>query len=141
VDLQGGLFRLGPLEIDTARLHHPQGATAYRLAHHGRVVVFATDTEFGDPECDAALRRLAADADVLIHDAQYSPGEYEVHRGQGHSTWQHAVAVARSSGAKKLVLFHHDPHRTDEQLELILAEARVGFPDVYAAREGDTIEI
>ena len=63
---------------------------------------------------DKAVRKLAEGADVLIYDAQYLPEEYEAHRrGWGHSHWREAVNVVMESGAKELVLFHHDPDHTD----------------------------
>lgn len=132
----------GGLRITHARLNHPQGVTAYRLERGGRSVVFATDHERGDPECDARLQALAAGASVLIHDAQYVPAEYEArHRGWGHSTWLHAVEAARAAGAARLILFHHDPDRPDDAVAKIVEQARVLFPAVDAAREGMRIEI
>ncbi len=127
---------IGELELTVARLHHPQGNTAYRLEHAGRSVVYATDVERGDTASDAALKRLAGGADVLIHDAQYTPEEYESRRGWGHSTWRHAVDAAREAGVRQLILFHHDPARTDEEIDSLVDDARKAFPHVEAAREG-----
>lgn len=136
VELDGSPISIGELELTVARLHHPQGNTAYRLEHAGRSVVYATDVERGELESDAALKGLAAGADVLIHDAQYTPEEYESRRGWGHSTWRHAVDAAREAGARQLILFHHDPARTDAEIDSIVGDAREAFPDVAAAREG-----
>jgi len=141
VDLGGDPVQVGGLSVSTARLSHPQGITAYRLQRGERAIVFATDMERGDPACDAALKSLASGADVLIHDAQYTPEEYECRRGWGHSSWQHAVAAAREAGVERLILFHHDPLRTDEDLDAIVAEAGEAFPRVVAAREGMRLDL
>lgn len=136
VDLAGSPFRIGGIEISTTRLFHPQGSTAYRLERSGRAIVFATDTEYGDSDCDAGLAALSMGATVLVHDAQYTPEEYHNHRGHGHSTWRHALEMARRSDAERLVLFHHDPDRSDDELDAIAKHARSSFERVECAREG-----
>jgi phosphoribosyl 1,2-cyclic phosphodiesterase len=141
VDLTGTPFRIGSIDVTTARLFHPQGSTAYRLDHSGRSVVFATDTEYGDRDCDAGLVNLSRGASVLIHDAQYTPGEYDDHRGQGHSTWMHALEIARRCDAERLVLFHHDPDRSDDELDAIVEHARSIFAHVECAREGGSLPL
>lgn len=138
VDLTGEPFEIDGLSIRTARVKHPQGATAYRLEHAGGSLVFATDTEHGDAGCEELLS-LTHRSDVLIHDAQYTPEEFEGFRGRGHSTWQHAVEVARRAEAAQLILFHHDPERTDEELDRIVEAAGKEFPGAQAAREGMSI--
>ena len=90
---------------------------------------------------DAALTAFCAGADHLIYDATYLPSDYEQHRGWGHSTWEAAVATARAAGVKNVVLFHHDPDRTDEQLDAMLDEARASFPATSLAREGESIPL
>lgn len=141
IDLSGDPLRIGGVEVSMTRLNHPQGSTAYRLDHGGRAVVFATDIEHGDPESDARLVELSSGVDVLIHDAQYTPAEYDLHRGHGHSTWTGALQAARDCGAKNLVLFHHDPNRSDTELDDIVRQARATFPHVEAAREGNSLLI
>ena len=136
VELGDDPVQVGALTVSAARLNHPQGIAAYRLQHGSRAIVFATDIERGDPAADAALKALASGADVLIHDAQYTPDEYEQRQGWGHSTWRHAVEAAQEAGVERLILFHHDPMRSDEQVDAIVAEARASFPRVEAVREG-----
>jgi phosphoribosyl 1,2-cyclic phosphodiesterase len=141
VDVAGAPFEVGPLTIDATALHHPQGVTAYRVTHGSRTVVLATDCERGDPAADERLRILADGADVLIHDAQYTPDEYPTHYlGWGHSTRHHAVEAALESGVRRLVLVSHDPHRTDGQVDAIVESARREFPATEAAYEGMQIE-
>lgn len=140
VELDHETLDVEGLQVAPVLLHHPQGIAGYRLDHGGRSVVFATDTERGDLESDAALLTIARGADVLIHDAQFTPEEYEAkYSGWGHSTWEHAVAVAREAGVKRLILCHHDPDRSDDEVDRIVEAAREEFPGVEAAREGMNI--
>jgi phosphoribosyl 1,2-cyclic phosphodiesterase len=132
------VFSVGPVACVAARLNHPDPVYGYRLEVGQRSVVYATDTEHY--ACvDPALRTLAAGADVLIYDAQYTPEEYPGKVGWGHSTWSAAVELARAAGVKQLVLFHHDPRRSDAQVADLEARARAAFPGTIAAREGMTL--
>lgn len=133
---------VGAVTVTVARLNHPQGVTAYRLQHGDRAVVLATDHESIGDERDEALISLATDADVLIHDAQYTEDEYErLYQGWGHSTWQRAVATAEAAGVERLILISHDPRRTDEAVDRLVAEARDVFSDTEAAYEGMTVSL
>ena len=132
---------IGAIEVAHSRLNHPQRATAYRLSHGGASIVVATDHEAGDAATDSALIGLAAGADVLIHDAQYTPEDYQEHRGWGHSTWEDAVATAAAAGVGSLVLTSHDPWRSDDEIDSIVGEARARFHAVVAAYEGMVLEI
>lgn len=136
-----GVVSTGSLTIRPFALNHPQGASGYRIEASGAVIVYATDYEHGHAELDRALVDHAKDADLLICDAQYTPAEYQRFRGWGHSTWENAVKVAAASGAKRLVLFHHDPSRSDDALDAIVTEARRQFPATDAAREDLAIEL
>jgi phosphoribosyl 1,2-cyclic phosphodiesterase len=128
--------RIGELVIRPFALHHPNGATGYRIESPDACIVYASDHEHGDAAIDAALRIHADRADVLIYDAQYTPEEYEHRRGWGHSTWREAVKLARASGVKQLILFHHHPERTDLQLEAIVRDAQAEFAHTIPAKEG-----
>ena len=128
--------RIGDLVVRPFALHHPNGATGYRIESPDRTVVYATDHEQGDVRCDGILRSFATLADVLIYDAQYTPEEYEQRRGWGHSTWKEAVKLAQETRVRQLILFHHDPLRTDRELDAIVRQAQQEFPNTIAAREG-----
>ncbi len=117
-------------------LNHPQGACGYRVEAGDATIVYATDYEHGNPEMDRTLRDYASGADVLICDAQYTPDEYDAHKGWGHSTWQNAVQVARDARATQLFLFHHDPTHDDQQMMRIAEDARMQFENTTAAWEG-----
>jgi phosphoribosyl 1,2-cyclic phosphodiesterase len=128
-------FEIGDITVTMARLNHPDPVYGFRLEHAGQSIVYATDTEHF--ACvDPALRKLASGADILIYDAQYTPEEYPSKVGWGHSTWQAGVELARAAAVPQLVLFHHDPGRTDAQLAELEAEARAALPGTVAAREG-----
>jgi phosphoribosyl 1,2-cyclic phosphodiesterase len=127
---------IGDILIRPFPLHHPNGATGYRIESPNASIVYASDHEHGNPEADAILLRHARDADVLIYDAQYTPAEYVRRRGWGHSTWLEAVKLAHLAQVKQLILFHHDPYRTDKQLEAIVRDAQSEFKNTIAAKEG-----
>jgi phosphoribosyl 1,2-cyclic phosphodiesterase len=138
-------FNIGDVRVSTARLNHPDPVYGYRIDFAGRSVVYATDTEHYS--CvDPHLRRLAEGADLLVYDAQYTPEEYNGEEGPskvgwGHSTYEAAATLARSAGVKQLVLFHHDPRRSDEDVGHIERRCRALFPVTTAAREGMEIRL
>ena len=128
-------FTIGDITITMAKLNHPDPVYGFRLEHDGQSIVYATDTEHFS--CvDPTLKKLAAGADILIYDSQYTPEEYPTKVGWGHSTWLAGAELARAAGVPQLVLFHHDPNRTDAQLAAIEAEAARNLPGTVAAREG-----
>ncbi len=128
-------FQIGDITITMAKLNHPDPVFGFRLEHGGQSIVYATDTEHF--ACvDPTLEKLAAGADILIYDSQYTPEEYPSKVGWGHSTWQAGADLARAAGVPQLVLFHHDPGRTDAQLAEIERTAAANLPGTVAAREG-----
>ena len=136
---------VGDARVTVARANHPDAVFAYRIEHGGRSVVYATDTEHY--ACvDPRLVTLSEGADVLIYDAQYLPHEYVGDGGMsrvgwGHSTYAAGVELARAAGVGKLVLFHHDPMRTDDGVAEIEEKTRELFASSCAAREGMTIAL
>ncbi len=134
----GEPLEVGGVLVRPFALNHPQGASGYRIESGNSVIVYATDFEHGNQDLDQILLMHAMNADILICDAQYTPQEYESHRGWGHSTWLHATDLARRAGAKQLVLFHHDPSHDDHVIARIQTEARAEFEDTAAAWEGLT---
>ena len=87
--------------------------------------------------------RHRRDADVLLHDGQYRDQEYPAHVGWGHSGIGDAMEFADKADVGRLVLFHHDPYHTDDELETLLADARASRPAmddrISLAYEGMTI--
>jgi len=138
-------FTHGSVRIRTTRLIHPGGACGFRIEENGRSLVFMTDNELPDsgPEWDRFVSYCKG-ADLLIHDAQYTDEELAEHKGWGHSSITQAVELALEAGVKQLALFHHDPDRTDAELDTLVAacdsaieRAGTGLC-VFAATEGDT---
>ncbi|MBI3152050.1 MAG: MBL fold metallo-hydrolase [Chloroflexi bacterium] len=133
-------------EAVVIRIHksyaHPGGVYIYRITYQNKSVVYATDTE-GYIGTDRRLVNFARDADVLIHDAQYSDEHYygclagfPSTQGYGHSTANMAAEVAASAETGQLILFHHDPSYADEFVAAQEASAKNIFPDSRAAYEG-----
>ncbi len=129
-------LQVGGLTVRSFPLNHPGGCVGYRIEAPRASLVYATDHEHGDPASDRILREYSANADILICDAQYTPQEYPRRKNWGHSTWLEATRVARDSGVKQLVLFHHDPEHDDRAMAQILDQARAEFENTMAAREG-----
>jgi phosphoribosyl 1,2-cyclic phosphodiesterase len=142
-EIEAGRAELdGEIKLEAMWLNHPQGCLGFRLEAGSRTLVYATDNEPGNTAFDKSVRKLAAGADVLIYDAQYLPEEYQARkRGWGHSHWREAVNVAMESGAKELILYHHDPDHDDACIDNVVTEARNYFPRVRAACEGMEIEL
>lgn len=135
------------VRITTAPGRHPGGVLAYRIEYDGKVLVYATDTEHA-PQPDAELVELLRDADVVVYDSQYTNEEYTgggkhgpSKVGWGHSTYEAAIATIKAAGAKKYVLFHHDPGQDDAAVRDKEARAQALFPNSVAAREGMVIEL
>lgn len=116
-------------------LRHPGGSAAYRVSAPGTAVVYASDHEHGCPDSDRNLRINAEGASLLIYDAQFTPEEYGSRAGWGHSTWREGGRAAREAGVQRLHLYHHDPRRTDAEVDALAAQAASEFPATTASRE------
>ena len=162
LDLGGGL------SVTTKYLNHPILCLGYRFEYQGKSIVTAYDhepfrnlfpTDSADPgyDAEAASEGAAAaqeendkvlqffsGADVLVHDTQYTAEELEKHLGWGHCSYEYAIDAASRAKVKKLVLTHHDPTRTDEQLLALEAKHKNAnvHPalSIFMAREGFTLE-
>ncbi len=130
------------IQIMTFENNHPGGSISYRIDYGGHSCCYLTDIEH-DPENSIRLVDFTMKSDLVIYDANYTDAEYlALNRvGWGHSTWQAGIKLVRQALAKQLVLFHHDPKRTDRELEQIEREAQVEYPECYAAREGMIIQL
>lgn len=128
-------YSTSSFNVKTTEHNHPGGAYTYRIESNGRSVVYCTDVEHTDG-LDNRVVEISKDADLLIHDAQYTPDELRYKTGWGHSSYEQAIEVAKAAGVKKLVLTHHDPDHSDnflDELELICKDL---FDDVCLAKEG-----
>jgi ribonuclease BN (tRNA processing enzyme) len=123
--------QIGSATILAGAVAHPRPTVGYRIEENGASIAYIPDHE---PALGLDLATLppdwisgydvAANADTLLHDAQYREDEYPNKIGWGHSSVADAVTFARKSGARRLILFHHDPLHTDDDLEGLLGRAR-----------------
>jgi len=144
-DLESGDHVIVDDAVIVARhLNHPGGSFGYRLERNGKSLIYASDTEH-DGGLDPRLLELALNADVLIHDSMFTPGQYlglrdgVSRKSWGHSTWEGAVEAALAVKAKRLVLFHHG--NDDDTVSEIESRAREKFANTTAAYEGLEIEL
>ena len=141
----GSETRVGPFRVAATKVFHPAPALAYRVEADGRSLVYATDTEDPFSGHENPVVALAKGADALVHDAQYTEDDFK--KGWGHSTIGTAVDVAVRAGVKRLVLYHHDPYRSDDMLDKIgadaqrLARERGSGLEVLVAYEGMELEV
>jgi phosphoribosyl 1,2-cyclic phosphodiesterase len=114
-------------------------ATIAYLSDHGPLALGFGPDGWG-PYHDAAVA-LATDVDVLLHDAQYTPDELATRQHFGHSAVDYAVALAARCNVGRLLLYHHDPERTDDEVDALVELFRGSAVKVAAAVEGDVIQL
>ena len=132
----------GPdIQLRTATLNHPDGATGYRIDYAGRSVCYLTDTEHVPGAPDRNILALIQGADLVIYDSMYTDSEYGTYVGWGHSTWQEGVRLCRAAGAKRLAVFHHDPEHDDDMLDGVARELEKEMPGSLVARDGLVVEL
>lgn len=139
---------VGEVKVMTRLIPHIGNTCGYRLTFEGVSVAYLSDHQMptdGSFRAGEGALALCQGADLVIHDAQYTPEEFERKRDWGHCTVDYAVWLAAESGAGRLALFHHDPSHDDPMLESLEAHARacgerLGI-DVFAAREGLAVEL
>jgi phosphoribosyl 1,2-cyclic phosphodiesterase len=129
-----------PVVVKTNKHNHPGGAYGYRIEFDGKVLVFCTDIEHGK-SLDKKVIEFAADADLLIHDAQFTDEELKKKRGWGHSSFSQAIEVAEKANVKMLALTHHDPDHDDNFLKKIEKNCQSRFKNCFLAREKIEIEL
>jgi phosphoribosyl 1,2-cyclic phosphodiesterase len=142
---------IGKSRIEPIPLSHPNGGFGFRFREDGRTFVFLTDNELGHDHpgglASAAYAEACRDADLLFHDAQYTPEQYRITQGWGHSTFQEATALALAARVRRLGIFHHDPQHTDSQLDRLVRGCRDqlsrerGRVECFGVAEGMEISI
>ena len=141
---------IGSATIRASNVAHQGPTVGYRIEEGGRTLVYLPDHEpslgvdlDNQPASWISGHDLAHNADVLLHDAQYGDDEYPQHIGWGHSAMEHVIRFAQKANVSSLVLFHHDPYHTDDELDRLLVEAMQRWSTtgerVCLAREGMTI--
>ena len=161
----------GPLHIAYENVHHPGTTYGYRIKANGKTIIYISDNEClfleksitqkydgmssEEKELYESMRReeyeaelkLIEGADILIHDAQYTPEDYKSKRGWGHSCYIDTVNTAIAAGVKELYLYHHDPNYDDKHMEEIhqhsqqIVRERKASLICHLAREGTIIDL
>src|SRR3974390_190471 len=159
-DIAEGEFAIDEMRVTTQYLNHPALTLGYRLQSGGNTVVYAVDHEphapnpvaraEGDPPRHKEDQRhidFLSDADLVIHDSQYTIAEYPQKTGWGHTPAEWAVDYAVAARAKRLALTHHDPLRDDEAVDRVVemcrgrASAAGSGIEIFAAAEGQELRL
>lgn len=128
----------GIIHVERMEGIHPGGVSLLRVSGGGKSVVIMTDCTLTKDLCPRAAA-FARDCALLLCDGQYSPAEWPRVSGFGHSTWPDAAQFGRLCGARQVRVIHHDPRRTDEELDRAAGELREIHPRCAFAREGEEI--
>ncbi|MFP4039553.1 MAG: MBL fold metallo-hydrolase [Desulfosudaceae bacterium] len=136
-------FEIGSITITPIHLSHPGGGTGYKFTEDGKSFVFLTDNELGfihegGLSYDDYLE-FSRDADLLIHDAEYTPAEYGTQIDWGHSVYTDVLAMAMEAGAKRLGLFHLNQNRTDNHMDEIVLDCQRLLDDKNSSMECDAV--
>ena len=164
-------FQYGPMKIDFSNVHHPGITYGYKIEVNNKTIVYASDNEcmfieksvkhrsneFNEEEHEIYKEmiheehqselNLIQGADILIHDAQYTPDDYDKKRGWGHSCYIDTINTAIDANVKELYLFHHDPNYNDTTMEAILKHSNEIIKEkdasliCHIAKEGMVIDI
>jgi ribonuclease BN (tRNA processing enzyme) len=148
-ELEAGRHVIEEFDVTAVEIPHKGGRTfGFRISDGASSLAYLSDHHpiqlgpgpEGHGEYHEAAYALCEGVDLMIHDAQYTVEEFPSRASFGHSTIDYAVGLAQVCKAKRLLLFHHDPRRTDAELDEILGELDDGLC-VEAAREGQTYEL
>ena len=149
-NLEEGEHRIGQFAVLAREIPHKGGRTfGYRVSDGTTSLAYLPDhhplsagpgpTGFG--EYHEAAVALAEGVDLLIHDAQYTADEFPARAHFGHSAIEYAVGLAAVSQARRLLLFHHDPPRTDDEIDAILKSLHDAPVPVLAAAQGSSVQL
>ncbi|MFT4627517.1 MAG: phosphoribosyl 1,2-cyclic phosphodiesterase [Myxococcota bacterium] len=150
----GRQFAAGGFEVDALSLNHPGGSLGYRVSAGGRSIAYITDTapfvRPGEgllagrepPRTERRVVEFLSGCDCVVYDTMYDRAEYLEKMTWGHSYPEYAVGLCKAAGVEHLVLFHHLPDASDDDLDR-LAETWAGHerPRVTLAREGETVQM
>jgi len=124
---------VGGLHIETIPLNHPNQGLGFRITENGRSFVFLTDNELDETYEQGSSYTdfvdFCRDADLLVHDGEYTHEEYRLTRTWGHSRYEDALRLAEDAGVKHLGLFHHNQERTDAEIDRIVDACRKMLTD------------
>ena len=150
-NMDEGTYKISGCVVKTMYVNHPGFTLGYRIEHDGKSLVYISDNEpYPMEESDSPdlenlkyknknnlkLAEFAKDADLFIHDCQYTPEEYESKKGWGHSPYDYVAELAIAANVKKFAVFHHDPMHDDKFVDEIVEKVR----DLIHAKN-DSIEV
>lgn len=141
----------GEATVQRMPINHPGGGCAYSVMTENAKVVYLTDNEIYPPYKKSSdfleFVEFCRNADLLIHDAQYTLSDMPAKSGWGHSVAEEAVKLAMASNTKQLALYSHDPERTDDDVDEIIAhcqtyiEATHASLKLFASAEGQSVNL
>jgi phosphoribosyl 1,2-cyclic phosphodiesterase len=149
-DVGPGTHQVGNFEVTADLVCHPGTTLGFRIGHNSRTLAYLPDhepalgaTKFPKPAEWTSGYDLCHGVDLLIHDFQYTPEEYSMRIGWGHSSMPQALVFAEQVGARRLVTFHHDPDHDDVTLRRFHEEAiAAGHPfEIIPGTTGLTLEV
>ena len=146
-DILNDDFAVGSAKVKARSVPHVGLTVGYRVDCDGSSVAYISDHQAPHDlqGIDDNVRELCDGVDLLIHDAQYLPQDWEAKSHWGHCTVDYAIDVAVETGSKALALFHHDPTRSDVEVDRLTIEARCRGAKtglvVFAAAEGLSIDL
>ena len=132
-------FSIGSVNVVPIPLSHPNGGSGYKFVENGKTFVFLTDNELGYTHPGGLnyqdYMEFCSEADLVFHDAEYTPEEYKTFRDWGHSVYTDVLKLAFEAKVKKLGLFHLNQDRTDNDMTAIVKTSRQ-----IITRKGQKIE-
>lgn len=144
-------FDIGDVAVTPIYLSHPNRGYGFKFVSGGKTFVFLTDNELAHVHPGGLTfedyRTFAEGADLLIHDAEYTEGQYKLTRTWGHSTYNDALRLAIEAGVKQFGVFHHNQDRSDDALDDIVSHcreicaSRQNPPECFALAEGMEISL
>ena len=124
-------FRIGSVDVETIPTSHPGGGLGYKFTEDGASLVFMTDNELGFVHPGGRTfddyQAFVADADLLIHDGEYTPEEYQRNVQWGHSNYLDVLELAVKSDVRQLGLFHQNQNRTDDEVDAMVTVCRAAL--------------
>lgn len=139
--VEEGSLVIGDAQVQVRQVNHAPGAScfAYRIEAGGHTLAYIPDVEYLTPSQRQPALELAQEAALLFHDAHYRVAEYRP--GCGHASDGDAVALAREAGVRRLVLFHHHPDRSDQEIDAVVAGHQGAGLAVEGARQGQVFNL
>jgi ribonuclease BN (tRNA processing enzyme) len=128
VDSCPASFQIGSVSVDSIPLNHPDSGCGYKFTENGHTFVFLTDNELSYSHPGSLARKdyvnFCKGADLLFHDAEYTPHEYRHKQGWGHSYYTDVLDLAMEAGVANLGLFHINSERSDSDMDLIVEKCQ-----------------